>query len=34
MNKKKLMLLAIGLAILVASSGVASLFMLSVGNKR
>jgi len=33
MNKKKLMLLAIGLAILIVSSGVASLFMLSDGNK-
>ena len=33
MNKKKLTLLAIGLAILIASSGVASLFMLSVENK-
>lgn len=32
MNKKKLMLLAIGLAILIASSGVVSLFMLSVGS--
>lgn len=33
MNKKKVILLAIGLAILIVSSGVASLFMLSVGNK-
>jgi acyl-CoA thioesterase-1 len=33
MNKKKLMLLAIGLAILIASLGVASCYILSVGNK-
>lgn len=33
MNKKKLTLLAIGLAILIASLGIASLFMLSGGNK-
>jgi acyl-CoA thioesterase-1 len=34
MNKKKLMLLAIGLAILIASSGVASLLFLTFGNKK
>lgn len=33
MNRKKLILLAIGLAILVASSGGTSLFILSGGNK-
>lgn len=33
MNKKKLILLAVGLAILIVSSVVASLFMLSDGNK-
>jgi acyl-CoA thioesterase I len=33
MNKKKYVLLAVGLAILVASSGVASLYMLSVESK-
>ena len=34
MNKKKLMLLAIGLAILIASSGVASWLFLTFGNKK
>ena len=34
MKKKKLMLLAIGLAILIASSGVASLLFLTFGNKK
>jgi acyl-CoA thioesterase I len=33
MNKKKLMLVAIGLIILITSLGVASSYMLSVGNK-
>ncbi len=33
MNRKKLILLAIGLAILVAASGGTSLFILSGGNK-
>jgi lysophospholipase L1-like esterase len=33
MNKKKLILLAVGLAILIVLSGVASLFVLNFGNK-
>jgi lysophospholipase L1-like esterase len=33
MNRKKLMLLATGLAILIAASGATSLFMLSIGSK-
>ena len=34
MNKKKLMLLAVGLAILIVSSGVVSLLFLTFGNKK
>src|SRR5208282_4042546 len=33
MNKKKLRLLAIGLAILIVSSGIATFFIFDIGNK-